>query len=167
MIDALPHTHAARSFAKRYPDKVFLAYYGDTQKGLANWGHEKDNTPNVFIDRTEAFDAWRDTYQKGARRIPRVQDGVVEYVSQMTNINRAVVEDPQTGAKRAKWVHRGPDHFAHADSYAEIALLRLDWDRITATSSGPMESRQHKSPQPQAATHPPKSTFPPSPKELT
>ena len=86
VIDALPNTHAARSFAQRYPERVFLAYYGDTQKGLADWGHDKDNTPNVIIDRTEAFDAWRDTYQKGARRIPRVQDGVVEYVSQMTNI---------------------------------------------------------------------------------
>lgn len=29
-----------------------------------------------------------------------------------------------TGQKKAVWVQRGPDHYAHADTYAEIALKR-------------------------------------------
>jgi hypothetical protein len=137
VIDALPNTHAARAFAQRYPGRVFLAYYGDTQKGLADWSRDKEGTAMVTINRTEALDKWRDTYQKGARRIPRIEGPVTEYVKQMTNILRSVSEDPESGAKRARWVKRGPDHFAHADSYAEIALGRLNWGIVTATILGP------------------------------
>ncbi|MHB8868424.1 MAG: phage terminase large subunit family protein [Thermoleophilia bacterium] len=124
VIDALPNTHAARAFSRRYPGRVYLAYYGDTQKGLADWGADKERTPIVTISRTEAFDAWRDIYQQQKRRIPRVEGAVTEYVKQMTNILRTVTEDPASGAKRARWIKRGPDHFAHADNYAEVALCQ-------------------------------------------
>lgn len=124
VIDALPNTHAARAFARRHSGRVYLAYYGETQRGLADWGYDKDGTPTVTINRTEAFDAWREIYRKGERRLPRIEDEVTEYVRQMTNILRTVTEDPETGAKRARWIKRGPDHFAHADSYAEVAQLR-------------------------------------------
>ncbi|MHB1343011.1 MAG: phage terminase large subunit family protein [Thermoleophilia bacterium] len=136
VIDALPNTHAARAFARRYPGRVHLAYYGDTLKGLADWGSDKERTHTVTISRTEAFDAWRDTYQKGRRRIPRVEGEVAEYVKQMTNILRTVTEDPTSGSKRARWIKRGPDHFAHADNYAEVALRRLNTGRVTVMVIG-------------------------------
>jgi hypothetical protein len=50
---------------------------------------------------------------------------------------RTVVEDPETGGKKARWIKRGPDHFAHADSYAEIAHRRVRGGQITATIIGP------------------------------
>ena len=56
---------------------------------------------------------------------------VTEYVRQMTNILRTVSEDPQSGGKRARWIKRGPDHFAHADCYAEIALRRLNAGKVS------------------------------------
>jgi hypothetical protein len=137
VVDAQPGQHAARDFANRYPGRVYLAYYGTTQKGLADWGYDKEHTPTVTIGRTEAFDAWRDTYQKDTHRLPRVEDELTEYVKEMTNILRTVIEDPQTGGKRAIWIKRGPDHFAHADSYAEIAHKRLNAGRVTAMVIGP------------------------------
>jgi hypothetical protein len=79
----------------------------------------------VSVNRTEALDAWRDAYKLRKRRIPRVEDEVTEYARQMTNVLRRIVEDRETGRKRAVWIQRGPDHYAHADSYAEIALKRL------------------------------------------
>ncbi|MBN1631220.1 MAG: hypothetical protein JW990_15775, partial [Thermoleophilia bacterium] len=121
VIDALPGQHAARAFARRFPGRVCLAYYGDTQKGLVSWEHDKENCQTAIINRTEAFDAWRDAHQVKKRRIPRVEDEVVEYVRQMTNILRSVKEDPDSGDKKARWIRRGPDHYAHADCYAEIA----------------------------------------------
>jgi len=54
----------------------------------------------------------------------------------MTNILRAVREDPTTGAKRAVWIKRGPDHYAHADSYAELAHKRTRTRYATATILG-------------------------------
>jgi hypothetical protein len=136
VIDAQPSIHAARAFAKRYPGRVFLARYGETQKGFVDWGRDKEGTPKAEINRTEALDSWRDTFQQGTRRIPRAEGEVLEYVKQMTNTVRTVAEDPVTGGKKARWVKRGPDHFAHADSYAEIALRRLHWGEVTCTILG-------------------------------
>jgi len=125
VIDALPNTHAARAFAKRFYGRVWCAYYGGSQKGTASWGFDQENTRIVTVNRTEALDAWRDAYKLRKRRIPRVEDSMTEYVRQMTNVLRKIEEDKETGQKKAVWVQRGPDHFAHADSYAEIALRRL------------------------------------------
>ena len=126
VIDALPNTHAARAFAKRFPGRVWCSYYGAGHKGTAAWEFDKENTRIVSVNRTEALDAWRDAYKMRKRRIPRVEDEVSEYVRQMTNVLRKIEEDPETGQKKAVWVRRGPDHYAHADSYAEIALKRIN-----------------------------------------
>ncbi len=140
VIDALPNTHAARAFALRFRGRVWLSYYGN-QKGKVCWGFDAGNTAIVKINRTEALDAWRDAHKGTAdrlakRRIPRIEGQVTAYVKQMTNILRSVEEDPVTGAKRATWIKRGPDHFAHADSYAEVALGRRGAYMATASVLG-------------------------------
>ena len=135
VIDALPNTHAARAFARRYRGRVWLSYYGNS-KGRVAWGFDAENTAIVNVNRTEALDAWRDLHRQGKRRIPRIEGQVTTYVKQMTNILRSVEEDPVTGAKRATWIKRGPDHFAHADSYSEIALGRRGAFLATATVLG-------------------------------
>lgn len=135
VIDALPNTHAARAFARRFRGRVWLAYYGN-QKGRVSWGYDQENSPIVNVNRTEALDAWRDLHKQGKRRIPRIEGQMTAYVKQMTNILRSVEEDPVTGAKRATWIKRGPDHFAHADSYAEIALGRRGAFMATASVLG-------------------------------
>ena len=136
ICDALPNTHAARSFANRWRGRVWLAYYGDTQKGKVKYGYDKEHAPIALINRTDALDAWRDVHKTKKRRIMRIEDDVHDYVKQMTNILRRVEEDPETGAKRASWVKRGPDHFAHADSYAEVALGRLNMGVVRASRIG-------------------------------
>ena len=82
------------------------------------------------------MDAWRDAHKLGKRRIHRVEDEMREFVRQMTNILRRVEEDPVSGGQRAVWIKRGPDHYAHADSYAEIALRRQRAGVVTATIIG-------------------------------
>lgn len=136
ICDALPNTHAARSFAKRFEGRVWLAYYGDTQKGKVKYGYDKERSPIVMVNRTDAFDSWRDAHKTGQRRIPRIEDETRDYVKQMTNILRKIEEDSVTGGKRAIWVKRGPDHFAHADSYAELAYSRLDMGIVRASVVG-------------------------------
>jgi hypothetical protein len=136
VIDALPSPHAARAFAKRFSGRVWCAYYGGAQKGTATWGFDAENTRIVTVNRTEALDAWRDVYKLRKRRIPRVEDQVTEYVRQMTNVLRKIEEDPENGQKRAVWIQRGPDHYAHADSYAEIALKRSTLGLVHGTSLG-------------------------------
>jgi hypothetical protein len=132
IIDALPNTHAARAFARRFPGRVYLAYYLQYPKSLVEWGGA-DGTGTVNIGRTEAFDSWRDIYQKGKRQLPRIEGEVAEYVEQLTNILRSVREDPETGQKKARWIPRGADHYAHADCYAEIGLVGRRTARVYAT----------------------------------
>ena len=136
VIDGMPNTHAARAFSKRFPGRVWLAYYGTTQRGAVNWARDQESTPTVTVNRTEALDAWRDAHKLGKRRIPRVEEEVREFVRQMTNTLRRIEEDPVTGAKKAMWIQRGPDHFAHADSYAELALRRRNVGVVTASVLG-------------------------------
>ena len=136
VIDGMPNTHAARAFAQRFPGRVWLAYYGATQRGAVNWSRDQESTPTVTVNRTEALDAWRDVHKLAKRRIPRVEDDVREFVRQMTNTLRKIEEDPVTGAKKATWIQRGPDHFAHADSYAELALRRRNSGVVTASVVG-------------------------------
>ena len=135
VIDGLPNTHAARAFAQRFPGRVWLSYYGNS-KGRVSWTRDPTGTPVVNVNRTEALDAWRDAHKLKKRRIPRVEDEVTDFVRQMTNILRSTEEDPVTGQKTARWIKRGPDHFAHADSYAEVALGRLLSGVVTATVLG-------------------------------
>jgi hypothetical protein len=135
VMDALPNTHAARAVAARFPGRVWLSYYGN-KKGRVSWGRDPEGAPIVNVNRTEALDAWRDAHKMGKRRIPRVEDEMVNFVKQMTNTLRSVEEDPVTGQKQARWIKRGPDHFAHADSYAEIALGRLTCGVVTAEVLG-------------------------------
>ncbi len=122
VIDALPNTHAARAFSRRFPGRVWMAFYSSTQKGGAAWSYDQEGSPVVSINRTEALDAWRDVHKLQQRRLPRDTNELAEYRRQMTNVLRKVEEDPVSGERRARWIKRGPDHFAHADSYAEIAL---------------------------------------------
>jgi hypothetical protein len=137
VIDALPNQHAARAFARRFPGRVYLAYYGETQKGMVDWGHDTEHTPTAKINRTDALDGWRDAHQMGTRRIPRPEGEGREYLRQMTNIVRLMREDPDTGQKRAVWRKRGADdHYAHADAYAEVALKRLHYGLVRATIIG-------------------------------
>jgi hypothetical protein len=135
VMDALPNTHAARAVAARFPGRVWLSYYGNS-KGRVSWGRDPEGAPIVNVNRTEALDAWRDAHKMGKRRIPRIEDEMTNFVKQMTNTLRSVEEDPVTGQKTARWIKRGPDHYAHADSYAEIALGRLTRGIITAEVIG-------------------------------
>jgi hypothetical protein len=136
VIDAQPGIHAARAFAKRHSGRVRLAFYGPSQNGLTTLKVDHDGTPTITISRTEAFDRLRDLYQKLRRRIPRSDEVVEEYMRQLTQIVRTIYEDPQTGDKRARWVRRGPDHFAHADCYAEMAIKALGIGLVRATVLG-------------------------------
>ena len=54
VVDALPETRNARSFSERFPNKVFLSYYSDSQKGDYAW---RENDMLVTINRTESLDA--------------------------------------------------------------------------------------------------------------
>ena len=124
VIDALPNTHAARAFARRWPGRVWLCYYGNS-KGKVTWGHDADDTPIVNVNRTEALDTWRDDLHKMGQAPHPADRGRDDRLREADDQHPAFDRGgPRDRSQAATWIKRGPDHFAHADSYAEIALGR-------------------------------------------
>ncbi len=76
-------------------------------------------TPFATVDRTNWIDATLGRYHSQRISLPR--DTSREYKEHLKNLVRTYVKD-DTGNPVAKYIETGPDHFAHAQTYAEIAL---------------------------------------------
>lgn len=125
VIDALPNTHSARSFAAKFPGRVHLCFYSATARGGCSWN---DSDSSVSVNRTESLDASLSCYLKGEVRLPR--DPVIEdiFKPQMRNAARKPVREENGEISGYEWVKRGQDHFRHADNYDQIAASRRGRD---------------------------------------
>lgn len=71
VIDALPNKHSAKSFAARFPGRVFIQYFGtkDLKKGIEL--HENSTEIDTLgIDRTDSIDAMIDKIESQQIIIP-------------------------------------------------------------------------------------------------
>lgn len=116
VIDALPHTHLARAFASRHSGRVFLSYFSEHQRGEAQWDGAK-----VTINRTDALDASRTAILERRVVLPRQQPIVVQFAEHLSADAKTLVEDPDTGAKRYKYIRTAADHFGLAFCYGWMA----------------------------------------------
>ncbi len=129
VIDALPETHAASQFAKRFSDKVWLAHYDRHQPG-----HERERSSNEMpnryhINRTEAFDEMYQRFREEVPVLPRdagtlqgfVKEGRGAYYRHLLALTRTLEQDANENWV-SRWVCRGrDDHFAHAELYCMMA----------------------------------------------
>jgi hypothetical protein len=127
VIDALPNQHSARDFASRFPGRVYLNYYVESQKADYIWNDPKPydvgDEWNVKVNRTEAIDAMYEEIRRREISLPR--DYPTEFVDQMLNLGRKNQTDPDDGTiLRAVYVRLGIDHYAHANCYSLIAQSR-------------------------------------------
>ncbi len=130
VIDGLPDTHAARTFARESPGcTVRLAYY--RSEGGDESGHE-DGVRIRRLVRTATLDGMFQTFQEGQAQLPRnarhlggrVRDGLGEYYREMQALSRTL-EQNALGNWVARYVDAGKaDHFAHAEAYCWDALRR-------------------------------------------
>jgi hypothetical protein len=120
VVDADPEINDARRFARRFPGYVHLCRYraGVSGKEL-QVSDEESGAPIVTVDRTNWFDASLGRFHSSRIQTPR--DLSLEFRDHIKNIVRTYEMD-QLGNPRAVYVNTGPDHFAHALNYAEIAL---------------------------------------------
>lgn len=128
VVDALPETHKAREFARRWRSKVYLAYYNRHQ-GDHEWSKEAHGTQMVNADRTSALDEMVDRFKHGVAELPSnarelggvKENGIGEYYRQMTAQKRLLEQDAQGNWVR-RYVDQGkPDHYAHAEVYCLLA----------------------------------------------
>jgi hypothetical protein len=126
VIDGMPETQKARTFASKFPGKVFLNFYNEHQKGTYKW-NEGDWT--ITCNRTESLDASQAQILgaagdfAGSSRIilPRFSEMIEEFARHLHNVAKRLEEDEETGSKRYVYVKLGPDHFRHAFNYECIA----------------------------------------------
>jgi hypothetical protein len=126
VIDGMPEIEKARSFAKKFPGKVYLNFYNEHQKGTYKWN---DGDLTVSCNRTESLDASQaqilgaagDLTGSSKVVIPRRSEIVEEFAKHLHNVAKRLEEDEETGSKRYVYVKLGPDHFRHAFNYECMA----------------------------------------------
>jgi hypothetical protein len=126
VIDGMPETQKARTFAGKFPGKVFLNFYNEHQKGSYKW-NEADWT--ITCNRTESLDASHaqilgtpvDVTATTKIILPKFSEMVEEFAKHLHNVAKRLEEDEETGSKRYVYVKLGPDHFRHAFNYECIA----------------------------------------------
>lgn len=121
VIDPDPNINDARQFARRYKGKfVTMARY---RRGLSgkeiSIGEQDSGAPMAICDRTGWLDASLSRFYNGSIALPK--DIPLEYREQIKAPARRY-KTTDDGNIIAEYIETGPDHFAHAQTYAEIAL---------------------------------------------
>jgi len=120
VIDGLPNQEAARSFAKRFPGRVFLSYFNKHQRGSYKWD-EREHT--VVSNRTEALDASHKEISGRDVLLPRRCDIIEDaFAPHCTAIAKRLEEDEETGSKEYVYIRLNKkDHFRFAFNYESMA----------------------------------------------
>jgi hypothetical protein len=118
VVDALPETRNARTFAERFRGKVFLNYYNEHQKGHYAW-NEKELI--VSCNRTESLDASHKEIIDSSIILPKECEITKEFAQHLHNVAKKLEEDEETGSKRYVYVKLGTDHFRHGFNYEAMA----------------------------------------------
>jgi hypothetical protein len=123
IIDALPEQRKASEFAARHARRVWLAFYaGTSDQGRRHWlVHWDDANWAVDVNRTTALGLTLARFQRHLTSLPN--DLPPDYARHVAALVRVAGVDV-TGNPTVKYVSTGPDHFAHASTYCEIARLR-------------------------------------------
>ena len=118
VVDALPETRNARTFAQKFKGKVYLSYYNEHQKGSYAW-NERELI--VSCNRTESLDASHNEIMLARVILPKECEIPRTFAEHLHNVAKKLEEDEETGAKRYVYVRLGDDHFRHAFNYECMA----------------------------------------------
>lgn len=131
VIDALPETRKARELQAGLPrGKCWLAYYvdGSKDKEIAKWDEDKGT---VIIDRTRAMDDTYTQFYEEAFTLPANARDIRDYYAHLCASVRAL-EEKRDETPVARYVHSQPDHYAHAETYCNVAMYAPRPGRVTS-----------------------------------
>lgn len=121
IIDSGPHDHGVREFQKTESYKVYLCQYSEQMPG----GPKFDTKSGIVkCNRNEWCDKVHMTFAENRIRIPRVSVEVNEFAYEMTRTAKTIIENPDTGLIKPRWVKLGADHYFHASLYFLLAASR-------------------------------------------
>ena len=140
-IDHLPEGRLARSFAERFPGRVYLVVY-DTTKTPRNTEVLRVNEDSrlATVRRVEAIDATFEQIRLQRNKLPA--DLPEGYVRQLQALIR-VAEKDEIGRVAVSYRSTGADDYAHAEVYdlvaGELMLFRQASDSLLSESFRPLE----------------------------
>jgi len=118
VIDSGPHDHGVREFQKTEPYTVWLSQYSEQMPGQP----VRDRKQGIIkCNRNEWCDKVHTTFSENNIRIPRVSPEIEEYAREMTRTAKTVIEHPDTGLPKPRWIKLGSDHYFHATLYFLLA----------------------------------------------
>lgn len=125
VVDADPGPNEARRFARRFNaagDFIYLCRYrrGITAKEIA-LSEQDTGAPLATVDRSNWLSAGLGRFKTDPSRIELPRDVSSRFREQVQNLTSTFQRD-DTGNPVLTFVETGADHFAHALTYAEIAL---------------------------------------------
>jgi hypothetical protein len=137
VVDADPQVNEARRFARRFSGFVGLTRYrkGQTGKEIAT-SEEEGGAPVHTIDRTSWLSGTLNRFKSDPPRILLPRDIQHEFKQHMGSLVRTYEKD-EHGQPVAVYKELGPDHWAHALTYAEVALTFAPYSTSQNISSAP------------------------------
>jgi hypothetical protein len=122
VVDAQPERRASKSFADRFPGKVWLNFYSETQKAGYSWN---DDSRYVSSNRTESMDESHAMLALEQVELPQRNSVIEEFAKHCHAVARKLEESPD-GSRAYRYVKlKGEDHYRHAWNYAAIARTRM------------------------------------------
>lgn len=120
VVDAQPEVNEARRFARRFPGFVWLCRYpvGKKPKEIAIQDDDS-GAPEANVDRSHWMTASLGRFKKKRIAIPR--DVTTDFREQIKSPVRSWERDEYNNPVMI-YEDTGPDHYAHALTYSEIAL---------------------------------------------
>jgi hypothetical protein len=119
VIDANPERRKAYELAQRFWGHIKLCFYGNNVNGKTINEGSDDMENMVTVDRTSWLDLTLGRYKNQSVLLPI--DIGIEFKEHIKEPVRIYEEDSNKNPV-GRYVNAKPDHFAHADNYAEIAL---------------------------------------------
>jgi hypothetical protein len=121
VIDSGPYDHGIRDFQRTEPYMIWLCQYSEQMPGKP---HFEGKNGMVKCNRNEWMDKVHTTYIKNNIRIPRPSVTINEYARQMTRTAKTIIEHPDTGLRKPRWIKLGDDHYYHSTLYFLLAAFR-------------------------------------------
>lgn len=121
IIDSGPFDHGVREFQKSEPYTVYLCQYSEQMPGRPVFDGKSGI---VKCNRNEWMDKVHTTFSENRIRIPRPSVEVNEYAREMTRTAKTIIENPDTGQTKPRWIKMGADHYYHATLYMLLAASR-------------------------------------------
>lgn len=123
VIDMMPEVRKSREFCKRHPGKAFMCYYGKFRE-IIGVDEEKQQ---IVANRTETMDITLDRYRSSGGLVTLPHDTTLEQIEHLCAQVR--MYEKVQGINVAVYRETGPDHYAHAANYNEIA--GMVWHRYS------------------------------------